>query len=110
MKVLLDECAPYELKKLLIKRGHDCQTVQEAGWSGIQNGELLTLAENKFDLLLTIDRNLKYRQNVSRRKIAVLVLVAKSNRVENLRRFFEDCASAIETVLPGDVVVVGELE
>jgi len=109
MRVLLDECTPRELKSFLKQKGHDCQTVQEAGWSGIQNGELLALAENKFDLLLTIDRNLKYQQNVAGRKIAVLVLVARSNRVENLRRFFGDCASAIDMISPGAIVVVGEM-
>jgi hypothetical protein len=94
----------------LSQKGHDCQTVQEAGWSGIQNGELLALAERKFDLLLTIDHNLKYQQNVFHRKIAILVLLARSNRVESLRRFFDDCASAMMTIGPGDVVVLGEIE
>lgn len=109
MRILLDECSPRELKKFLSQKGHDCQTVQEAGWSGIQNGELLKLAAKNFDLLLTIDRNLKYQQNLAGREIAVLVLVAKSNRVENLRRFFNDCASAIDAIGPGEIVVVGEM-
>jgi hypothetical protein len=45
MRVLIDECAPSALKKYLTDRGHESRTVQEAGWFGKQNGELLTLAE-----------------------------------------------------------------
>ncbi len=48
MKVLIDECAPKALKNFLAKQGHECLTVQEAGWSGKQNGELLRLAETAY--------------------------------------------------------------
>jgi predicted nuclease of predicted toxin-antitoxin system len=55
MKVLIDECAPRALKKHLINHGHECRTVQEAGWSGKQNGELLSFAEATFDVFITVD-------------------------------------------------------
>jgi predicted nuclease of predicted toxin-antitoxin system len=55
MKVLIDECAPKGLKHSLATHGHESLTVQEAGWSGKQNGELLALAETKFDVLITVD-------------------------------------------------------
>jgi hypothetical protein len=48
MRVLIDECAPKALKNYLTNHGHECRTVQEAGWSGRQNGELLSLAEAAF--------------------------------------------------------------
>jgi predicted nuclease of predicted toxin-antitoxin system len=51
MKVLIDECAPKELKAFFSKHGHESLTVQEAGWAGKQNGELLKLAESDFDAL-----------------------------------------------------------
>ena len=54
MKVLIDECLPRALKRLLVE--HDCQTVREMGWSGKKNGELLALAEKQFDVLITIDQ------------------------------------------------------
>jgi uncharacterized protein DUF5615 len=60
MKVLIDECAPKALKVALVARGFDCTTVQEAGWSGKENGELLALADASFDVVVTIDRNLRY--------------------------------------------------
>ncbi len=50
MKILIDECTPRALKKHLVNHGHECLTVQEAGWAGMQNGELLSLRK----LLLTL--------------------------------------------------------
>lgn len=72
MKVLMDECARRALKHYLAARGHECLTVQLAGSSGKQNGELLALAEGKFDVLITLDTNLLYHQNLAARRIAVI--------------------------------------
>jgi len=82
MKVLIDECTPRALKLYLAQHGHKCATVQEAGWSGKVNGDLLALAETTFDVLVTIDTNLQYQQNLSGRKIAIVILLARSNRLE----------------------------
>ena len=72
MKVLLDECTPHVLMKLLT--GFEITTVQAQGWSGITNGALLHLAEGQFDVLITSDQNLKYHQNLTRRQIAIIQL------------------------------------
>src|SRR5258708_2619910 len=53
MRVLIDECVPRALKKVLGDHGHECRTEQEAGWAGKKNGELLSLAETAFDALIT---------------------------------------------------------
>jgi len=74
MRILIDECAPRALKKHLMNHGHECRTVQEAGWFGKQNGELLRLAEDAFDVLVTVDTNLSYQQNLVGRRIAIVVL------------------------------------
>jgi predicted nuclease of predicted toxin-antitoxin system len=74
MRVLIDECAPRALKKHLIHQGHECLTVQEAGWSGKQNGELLSLAEVDFHVFVTVDTNLRYQQNLESRRIAIVIL------------------------------------
>ena len=58
MKVLLDECTPRIVKKRLPE--HDISTVQEMGWAGVKNGELLTLAESQFEVFITTDKNLRY--------------------------------------------------
>jgi hypothetical protein len=76
MKPLIDECLPRTLKRLL--EDHECQTVQEMGWSGKKNGVLLSLAELEFDVLVTVDQGIEYEQNLANRKMAVLVL--KSDR------------------------------
>src|SRR5712671_6321985 len=62
--------------------------VQEAGWTGKQNGELLKPAETAFDVLVTLDTNLRYQQNLTGRTISIVVLQSSSNRLDHLRQFF----------------------
>jgi predicted nuclease of predicted toxin-antitoxin system len=107
MRVLVDECAPRALKKHLVNHGHECRTVQEAGWSGKQNGELLSLAEAAFDVLVTVDTNLLYQQNLAGRRIAIVVLQSPSNRLEHLRQTFPALALALANIKPGEIVQVG---
>ena len=108
MKVLIDECAPKALKTFLSKHGHESLTVQEAGWAGKQNGELLDLAEtNQIDVLVTVDTNLRYQQNLKGRRISILILEYSSNRLEYLRQYFPECASALEKIKAGEIVRLG---
>ena len=72
MRVLLDECVPWPMHKLLA--GHTCATAQKRGWSARHNGQLLSLAEVEFDLFITSDQNIRYQQNLSGRRIGILVL------------------------------------
>jgi len=95
------------LKLALAVSGYDCLTVQEAGWSGKENGELLALAERSFDVLVTLDRNLRYQQNLTGRKIALLILRARSNRVVDLQPHFPVCIEALRNIRPGTVIEVG---
>ena len=83
MRVLLDECLPRRLKRELV--GHDARTVPEMGWASKRNGELLALAAATFDVFLTADRNLSYQQDLSAFDLAIVVLVARSNNIEDLR-------------------------
>lgn len=82
MRVLLDECLPKKLRLLLV--GHEVITVGQAGWSGLKNGKLLGLAQEGFDVFVTIDQNLAAQQNLSNFKIAVVVLMSPSNELEQL--------------------------
>src|SRR5206468_10977522 len=68
VKILLDECVPLPLRKLLV--GHECSSAQEMGWKSIKNGELLSLAEPQFDLFITSDQGLAYQLNLRGRRIA----------------------------------------
>jgi hypothetical protein len=54
--------------------GHACSTVQDRGWGGIKNGDLLQRAETEFDLFITADQNIRYQQNLIGRRIAILEL------------------------------------
>lgn len=83
MRVLLDECLPRRLKRELA--GHESRTAPEMGWASKRNGELLALAVGQFDAFLTADRNLSYQQDLSLFDIAVVVLVARSNRLDDSR-------------------------
>jgi predicted nuclease of predicted toxin-antitoxin system len=107
MKVLIDECSPKALVRHLANHGHECVTVQQAGWAGKKNGELLDLAEPLFDVLVTLDTNVQYQQNLADRKLAVVVLHSSSNRLEHLRQYFPECVSALEKIKPGQLVRVG---
>lgn len=62
MRLLLDECLARNLKRDLV--GHDVKTVVEAGYSGMKNGALLRAASANFDVLITVDRNLPFQQNI----------------------------------------------
>lgn len=108
MKVRIDECAPKALKSFLTKQGHQSLTVQEAGWPGKQNRELLTLAEAEFDVLVSLDTTLTYQQNLAGRSIAIVVLHCSSNRLEHLRQYFPACLLAVERITPGEVIHVGD--
>jgi predicted nuclease of predicted toxin-antitoxin system len=81
MKVLIDECLPAALRGTVTAMGHECETVRRAGYGSKKNGELLTLAESRWDVLLTSDRNIKYQQSMTGRNICILILCAKSNRL-----------------------------
>jgi hypothetical protein len=77
------------------------------GWASRKNGDLLTIAQGEFDVFLTVDRNLSVQQDVSTFTIAVVVLVAKSNRLVDLRPLVPDLLAVLGAVLPGQVVKVG---
>ncbi len=107
MRVLIDECLPAGLKGTLTPMGHECETVRRAGYGSKKNGELLSIAEGRWDVLLTSDRNIKYQQNLAGRNISILVLIAKTNRMKDLLPLMPACAQALLTITPGRVVDVG---
>ena len=105
MRILLDEQLPRQLAPYLI--GHEVRTVKEQAWAGLKNGALLTEAEAAgFPVLLTGDQNLEYQQNLSKRRLGVVVLCAVSNALEDLLPLLPAVLMAIETVQPGQVVRV----
>lgn len=102
MRILLDESLPRPLARLL--PGHDVRTVSAAGWTGMQNGELLRLAADSFDVFLTADQHLEYQQNLNALPIAVVVLVAPTNRIEALHPLIPALLRALATLAPRQLI------
>ena len=106
MRLLLDECVPRPLKRELA--GHDVSAVVEQGWSGKRNSELLRLmVAAGFQGFLTVDQNLEFQQNVAASGIAVVVVVATTNRLKELRPLIPAILASLQRVKPGQVVRVG---
>jgi hypothetical protein len=108
LQLLPDECAPKKLKTFLLAYGYQCHTVQEMGWSGIQNGELLVLADPLFDVLVTIDKGIQYQQNMTGRRIAIVIVRGRSNRLADLSPSFSACADIVQSIQPGQVIEIGK--
>lgn len=79
MKILLDECVLLPVREIL--NHHDCRTAQQMGWTNIENGVLLDLVEGEFDLFITADQGVRYQQNLTGRKIAILELSTNKLRL-----------------------------
>ncbi len=105
MRLLLDECVPQRFRRSLPH--HEVRTVPEIGWASTKNGELLRMAESEFDVLVTTDQRLSYQQPVARFAIAVIVLVARRNKIEFLLPLVPELEKVLEDVQPGEVRRVG---
>ena len=104
MRLLLDECVPARLRKAL--RAHEVTTVGQAGWSGVKNGKLLALAATRFDVLITVDKNLPYQQNQNKLPIAVVVLDAYSNELQYLLPMMPALELCLASLVNGSYVLV----
>ena len=107
MRLLLDECLPRRAKFFFAEAGHECETVRDAGFSGKENGELIGLAENQFEVLITIDKNIRHQQNITGRNIAILIIRAASNDLDDIRLQIPQALAALKTIKPGQIVEVG---
>ena len=105
MKILLDECVTKKLKRHLTEFG--VATVVEMNWSGLKNGSLLSAAvADKFDVLLTIDKNIKHQQNMGNYKIAVVVLDVAKSKVEFLLELLSSFKERIGEFEKGKVYLI----
>jgi hypothetical protein len=103
MKILLDECVPFQVRLAL--PNHEVTTAQKMGWGGISNGELLEHAEREgFQVFILADKNLRYQQNLSGRKIAILELW--TNHRPTLEKHFARICSAVEKLSAGEYFVL----
>jgi len=104
VKILLDECLPRRLAPLLT--GHDVQTVGQMNWLGLSNGKLLAAADPHFAVFITVDKNIVQQQGLSGFRIAVIVLRARSNKIEDLSPLVPKVLTLLPTLKSGQVVSV----
>jgi predicted nuclease of predicted toxin-antitoxin system len=105
MRVLLDEKLPIDLSSEL--RSHSVETVVGRGWAGIKNGELLSRMRGRFDVLITIDRGMESQQQVSTFPFGIVIVRARSNRMQHLSPLVPAILAAIAATKPGRVQRVG---
>jgi len=105
LKILLDHNLDRRLKNYLTE--YEIATTQEQGWADVLNGELLNLAgENGFDVLLTADANIKNQQNLSNRKISILILRAFNNRLVTHAEMIDDIYEELAKIQPSEIIEV----
>jgi hypothetical protein len=104
MKLLLDECVTNYLKPEF--GGHEVSTIDEAGLKGLKNGKLLAAASDRFDVLVTVDQNLRFQQNLENFSISILVLRARRSTYPFLKPLMSKALEELKTIEPGNIVVV----
>ena len=104
MKILLDECVDRRLARDLAD--HSVITVPRRGWAGIKNGDLLALAEKEFDVFITVDRNISTQQDLTKFKIPVLLLRARTNRLEDIRPLVPGLLKTLDRATAGTLTTV----
>jgi len=105
VKVLLDECVDRRFARDLV--GHSVATVQKRGWAGIKNGDLLALAEKEFDTFITVDRKLASQQDLTKFRISVPLIRARTNRLEHIRPFAAELLEKRPRAPAGALTMIG---
>ena len=106
MRLLFDECVPRPLLRDLAN--YDAHHVVDLGWSSKRNGELLNLMlSERFTALLTVDQNIPFQQNLRASGVSVVIIIAKTNRVQELRPLMPQVRRALDAIRPGELVTIG---
>lgn len=105
MKLLLDECLPRKLKREFV--GHEVITIDEAVFKGLKNGKLIQAAsETGFEVLISVDKNIEHQQNKTNLPISILVLSAKTNRIESLLPLMTEALKVLGTIKTGEIITI----
>ena len=105
MRLLLDECVDERLRFLF--SNHDCLTARYVGLAGLKNGALLLAAETAgFEVLVTVDQNIPDQQNLSSRRLSMLILCAPTNRLIDLQQLVPIAVAALDSIEPGQVIQI----
>jgi len=102
MFILIDECVDQRLR--LLFSGHNCQTAAYAKLAGLKNGALLAAAEEAgFDGIITTDQEIQFQQNLHVRRIWILVLCGRTNRLSDLRPLAPAALRVLDSIQPGQI-------
>lgn len=104
--ILLDSCVPRPFKREL--RPYPVKHTSETGWQDFDDRPLLEYADRSFDVLITTDQNLRYQQNLSRYELSVIVLIARTNRLEDLQPLVPELLDVLEEIQPGELFEIGD--
>jgi len=103
MRILFDNGTPKPIARTLA--GHEVVFARQIGWHELKNGELLRQAEEAgFELLLTSDKNMRYQQNLSGRKIAIVVL--GNQQWPDVKLHLDRVAAVVNAATPGSYTEV----
>lgn len=105
MRVLLDECVDRRFASDLI--GHEVTTVPRRGWAGIKNGDLLALADKEFDVFVTVDRKLATQQDLTKFKLAIVLIRARTNRLVDLKPLASKLLEKLVGIAGGGLTIIG---
>ena len=104
-RLLLDECVDWRLKRYFSPE-YEVRAVHEMGWQGVRNSELLQLASQAFDVLITVDKRLPQQQDLAQYPLSVVVIRAPNNRLAPLVQAISSIQAKLETLQVGEMLYV----
>lgn len=105
MRILLDHCVDWRVARLV--EGHEVVTARRMGWDRLQNGDLVLAAEEEgFDAIVTVDKNLRYQQNLQGRRIAIVILQPRLVDFPHLAPLAPALLDALDGIQSGAFVVI----
>jgi predicted nuclease of predicted toxin-antitoxin system len=104
-RLLLDECVDWRLKRYFSPE-YEVRAVHEMGWQGVRNSELLQLASQAFDVLITVDKRLPQQQDLAQYPLSVVVIRAPNNRLATLVQAVPSIEAKVETLQVGEALYI----
>jgi predicted nuclease of predicted toxin-antitoxin system len=105
MKIIIDECLPVDIKKLF--NDYEIYTIRDLNWTGLKNGQLLEkIVENNFDIFLTVDKKLRFQQNLKGIKLSFIILDIIRNKTEEVIQIKQLIIEAFNTIKQSEVYIV----
>ena len=102
MKLLLDENMPHDFRHYLSE--HDVRTVDYMGWKGKGNGELIALAKDEFDALITLDQKIPHQHNLTPTDTAVIILSGGTNNIDALKTLIPELLIRLHFAKRGEII------